>query len=78
MQLKDFVTETLRQIVDGVKDAQQAAKVNGAVIAPYNKNFEKIEFDVAVTATEGTGTEGKVGINIWSIAAGEQNGVRHG
>ena len=28
-----------------------------------------IEFDVAVTAVEATGTEGKAGISVWSIGA---------
>jgi hypothetical protein len=70
MDLKDFVSETLKQIIDGVKDAQQTANTKGAVIVPYSQGAEKIEFDVAVTAVEGTETAGKAGISVWSIGAG--------
>ncbi len=70
MQLKEFVSETLKQIVEGVKDAQQPAYIRGAVIAPYSDCLEKVEFDVAVTAVEKTEKEGKAGIIVWSIGAG--------
>ncbi|MGD0078045.1 MAG: trypco2 family protein [Sedimentisphaerales bacterium] len=70
MQLKEFVSETIKQIIEGVKDAQQAAQTKGAVVVPYSQVEEKIEFDVAVTAVEGTETSGKAGISVWSIGAG--------
>lgn len=34
MDLKDFVSETLKEIIEGVKDAQDFAIENGAVINP--------------------------------------------
>lgn len=37
MDLKDFVSETLKQIVDGVKDAQQVAQAKGAVVVALRK-----------------------------------------
>jgi predicted ATPase len=70
MDLKEFVSETLRQIVDGINDAQQLTPPKGAVIVPYYEKLEKVEFDVAVTVIEGTETSGKAGISVWSIGAG--------
>jgi len=69
MLLKEFVSETLKQITDGVRDAQQAVS-SGAVIAPFYRCVEKVDFDVAVTAVEKTEKEGKAGINVWSVGAG--------
>lgn len=34
MELKEFVTQTLVQIIEGVKDAQQQTKDSGALINP--------------------------------------------
>lgn len=34
MDLKDFVSETLKEIIEGVKDAQEFAKEKGAIINP--------------------------------------------
>ena len=35
MDLKDFVRETLSQIFEGVRDAQQAAQESGGFVNPY-------------------------------------------
>jgi len=34
MELKDFISETLKQIIDGVSDVQSFAKGKGAAINP--------------------------------------------
>ena len=34
MELKDFITETLTQMMEGVKNAQEKAKEFGAIINP--------------------------------------------
>lgn len=34
MELKEFVTQTLIQIIEGVKDAQEQTKESGALINP--------------------------------------------
>lgn len=34
MDLKDFVSETLKEIIAGVKEAQEYAKEHGAIINP--------------------------------------------
>ena len=67
MNLQEFITETLKQIIDGVSDAQIHAKTKQAYInAPLNvqgpnlsnidrhylPNQQMIEFDIAVTTTD--------------------------
>ncbi len=70
MDIKKFVSETLKQIVDGVKEAQEYTKGTDEVIVPFHSSKAKIDFDVVVTVLEGIGTEGKVGISVWPIGAG--------
>ena len=79
MELRDFVAESIKQIVDGVNEAKAYAAEKGARINPERQSFhassaggrydtksgasiETIEFDVAVTVTEGTQTKGGIGI----------------
>ena len=78
MDLKDFVSETLIQIVRGVKEAQGSAKEHGGEVSPLlsrrgdgpdsvirtqlGKSAQFVQFDVALTVTEGTGTKGGIGI----------------
>lgn len=80
MELKTFIEETLRQLIDGVSAVNDFAREKGAVINPQTLEFyvnsgqsdmwcdvtgriaSKVEFDVAVTATEATGTKGGAGV----------------
>jgi len=89
MELKDFISETLTQIIEGVNEAKNNIKDNGAEINPSlmgdinyvakhggglhtnRGNYAQIvEFDVAVTATEGKGTKGGIGIVTGAINLG--------
>lgn len=79
MDLKTFVAETLQQIIDGVREAQENQKGGspegkGAAINPGSK-FQTsetghttpprpIEFDVAVTVTEGSEKKGKGSLGV--------------
>ena len=89
MELKDFVAESIKQIVDGVSDAMQYAATKGARINPERQTFnannagarsdprngaaiETIEFDVAVTVTEGTQTRGGIGVFTGFVGLGSQ------
>lgn len=84
MDLKEFVSETLTQITEGVKGAQEAVKDTGGKINPELFGNESalasqgvvqtgtgctttmVEFDVALTVTEGSGA--KAGIGVFSGA----------
>ena len=41
MELKDFVKETLLQITQGIKEAQEATEEYGSVINPSSYNSER-------------------------------------
>jgi hypothetical protein len=70
MNLEDFISETLSQIVSGIKKAQEATKNKHAMIVPYHSTDGNVDFDVAVTVVDGKETSGKAGISVWSIGAG--------
>jgi len=75
MKLQDFVAETLNEIVVGVKKAQASAVEQGAMINPLhilpgNARFREVDFDVAVTTSEGTEKERGLGVFVGSLGAG--------
>lgn len=70
MNVKEFVSDTLEQIMTGVKDAQKLTKTSGATIVPYNKTDSQIGFDVATTVSEAKEAGGKAGVTVFSIGAG--------
>jgi hypothetical protein len=73
MDLETFIAETLRQIVKGVRTAQEHDDCKGAFINPSpspgqgHRLVKPIEFDVALTVTEGSEKQGKGGIGIASV-----------
>jgi len=81
MELKEFVSEALLQIISGIQDAQGKIGESNAEISPKYSNRQQamldehkilfssknnviqyVGFDVAVTASEGTGTKAGVGV----------------
>jgi hypothetical protein len=84
MDLKDFVKETLTQIIQGVKEAQPIAQQYGGVVSPkYWQGGDKslmqsdngevirnVHFDVALTVAEGTGTKGGIGVFAGVVSLG--------
>ncbi|WP_404304955.1 hypothetical protein [Neorhodopirellula lusitana] len=87
MELRTFIKETLVQICDGVNDAATEVNVRGAIINPdgtqsdgnstyvnpsFQRTVQDVEFDVALTATEGTGTEGGIGVMAGVIGLGSK------
>jgi hypothetical protein len=86
MDLKTFIAETLKQVIDGVRDAQAHAKDTGALINAAKKvttlstgqvretddpeRLQNVEFDVAVSAEEGKQRKGGLGIVVGPVAIG--------
>jgi len=87
MDLREFVSETLTQIVEGVKNAQSNATESGATVNPrLSTSHEQagkqgflftgdayaqiVQFDVALTVTEGTGSKGGIGVFAGAINLG--------
>jgi hypothetical protein len=90
MDLKDFVSETLVQIADGIEQAQKqlAEKKSQAIIntnttsdgsgrlvtGGVRKPVEIVEFDVAILANEGTETKAGFGLAVVSLLNIEAGG----
>jgi hypothetical protein len=94
MNLKDFVAQSLREIFEGVTEAQRAVQTLGGKVNPkvqrvfsesqhggtnlalgWSKTGDLIhvvEFDVAVTATEGEETKAGIGVVANIFALGTQ------
>lgn len=68
-ELKEFVSETIQQIIEGVKDAgfTLVTKIDyekDGYVQVGDDMMQKIEFDISVTTTETTKKEGKAGVMI--------------
>jgi hypothetical protein len=88
MELRDFVAETIKQVIDGVVTAQQYATSKGAHVNPAinfrtdqgmqmfdretGQPIQLILFDVAVTAVEGTKTQGGIAVFAGAFGAGSK------
>jgi hypothetical protein len=92
MELKEFVSRTLTQLIAGVKDAQAEAKTMDAHVNPHLMKNEVtgkepriiipigniaqpiflVDFDVAITASEGSSAKGGLGIFVSSVGIGGQ------
>jgi hypothetical protein len=78
MELREFITETLLSITEGVGEAirRRLADVSGvAVISPvfdgevdWKDLVQPVEFDVAVTEADKTEGRGKGGIKVLAVA----------
>lgn len=89
MELKQFITNTLNDIIDGIADSQAHAREKNAVVnaasvndREYMKQYSHkyhvhdIEFDIALTVTQEDKAKGGVGaiISVFSIGVvGEDN-----
>ena len=90
MELKDFITETLTQMMEGVKNAQEKAKRFGAVINPpsihkkentislgnlgENQRIQTIEFEVSLTSTSSSDTQKGISVAFAGIGLGSGKG----
>jgi hypothetical protein len=88
IELHDFVSETIKQVIDGVVTAQEYAKQKNAVVNPQlnyhiqnqdllidqatKQPVQSISFDVAVTAAEGTKTQGGIAVFTGMIGLGSK------
>ena len=80
MTLREFVSETLFQIVSGVEDARGSNEKIAPTVVDKNDNLQVIpasngraflvDFDVAVTVTKKTDVSGKGGVQVYVFEAG--------
>jgi len=88
VELKDFVKESLVQIIGGVSEAQKEIAMLGCgeispaigskwadagqVFSPNGMPIHNVSFDVAVGAKEKTGTKGTIGVMVSVLKLGAQ------
>jgi hypothetical protein len=74
MRLDDFVAQTLTAIVQGVQNAHTEIEKMGGRINPFRAGstgaIQVVEFDVEVSAVEGTSTSGGLGVVVGPITVG--------
>lgn len=89
MELQEFITETLTQIVKGVADAQKKLKETGCLINPKGKilgdriytqsndecrTIQKVKMNVVLSVAENKETSSKIGIfKILEAGVGKEN-----
>ena len=90
MELKQFVTETLVQISEGIEAAQKQLKASGSetiintnmtatdaghlVTGGRRQPVEYVEFDVAILASGGTETRAGIGLTVASLLSLDAGG----
>ena len=92
MELKDFIKTAITDITEAVSELQEELK-NGTIVNPsltqgeHGKSLvvdnevrmmERLNFDIAVTATEATGlnANAKAGISVFGAKVGAENNER--
>ncbi len=93
MELKEFVAETLKQVVEGVAQAQQDVKELGATINPKGvvyqqgqsyvspssrKTIQMIDFDISLAETESTQAGGRIAVFFGTVAGGAHGKAESG
>lgn len=78
IKLKDFISETLSEIVEGVVEAQGRVLRFGAQVSPVHRGHphgprvESVEFDIQVATSDASKTKQGVGVFVVSLGAGIQ------
>lgn len=89
MELKDFVTQTLISINQGIIEAQKETESTGFLINPKYKNvknimvvkeglenypmIKEVEFNVAINVTEGSDSKIGIGVLTGILSGGASN-----
>jgi len=87
MELKEFIRQTLEQIVEGAALAQESIKTRGGIVNPGNMSFQRdgqwnnynhampqeVVFDVGLTSTDKAGSAEGIGVFLGSISLGKRN-----
>jgi len=52
MELKDFISETIKQVTDGILEGSQYVKEKSKSNEGVRDQYTKIDFDIAITSNE--------------------------
>ena len=72
MELQDFIDETLKQIISGVRSAQESAIELGAKVNPRGGSvveMRSVHFDIAVSTSEGTEKKGGIVVVVGPVGS---------
>ena len=76
LELRDFVAETIKQVIDGVAAAQEYATTKRAIVNPppsrFTQRVESISFDVGITAAKGSKTQGGIAVFTGAFGLGSK------
>lgn len=94
MDIKEFLSESINEIVDGVVLAQKKASPKGAIVNPSGLNFESeafpmfntndnsatalIDFDLAITISEDKKSDSKLNVSAGFLGIGAKGHVEGG
>lgn len=76
MELKDFITETLKQITDGILEGSNYVREKSKSTEGVRDQYTKVDFDIAVTTNEEEKDKigGKVSVvQIFNAGASSEN-----
>ncbi len=68
MELKEFVKNVLKDLVDAVEETRRESSRDMRLDS--NKDTRTVEFDIAVTVEDATSSSGKAGIKVFQIIEG--------
>ena len=75
MELKEFIKETLNDIIDGVREAQQGSSKDVAInprikkVSDFTREIQYVEFDIAISELNEDGASGRIGVGVPIIGA---------
>ena len=84
MELSEFVSKSITEIISGIKDAQNNPDNAGAYIVPnvnkigewVDRNvtaFQKIDFDIALSESVGNNSKSGIGVLLGSFGMGTEH-----
>lgn len=79
MELKVFVAQTIKEVIEGIVEAQRQIipsldfANDGYIQIGHDTRMEDIEFDISVTSSESSGDEKKAGVFIKVVDVGVKN-----
>ena len=77
MELKDFVKNTILDIMNGVKEAQDADTSGAMIIPPLHGNYgrnETLRFDIAIEELNKDSGGGKIGVSVGGLVTVDGGG----
>lgn len=81
MELKDFVTNTILDIVNGVREAQERDGSGAEIVPPFTQGkgkTETLKFDIAIEDISQDSGGGKVGVSAGGLLKAEVGGTTAG